>query len=155
MVVTFGICADDPRTLHKTLTTTQAVNVQINHNCDAKNPAFLLDVSNVNFAWNYARCAWGSFFISKPDVIDGVRCVVRGTLDYLDTYAAQIAACTGYLVRTQTADHKNKYVADGQIPVQERRHMETYAFNKSPFSANFSTDGTYVLCVIGGNHNVS
>lgn len=152
MTVTFGTCSDDPRTLRKTMTDTADKQVQIFNNCSAKNPAFILDVQAANFHANYCRCAWGSFFISEPEVIDGNRCIVRGTLDYLDTYADKIADLSGYLVRTENEEYHNKYLHDNQVPVQERRLLYTKKFNANPFFADFVNDGTYVLCVMGGAH---
>ena len=150
----------DPRTLdkrsnfsgHNVLTLN---DVEISQPCNVKNPKFLLDITHVSPGYNYAYVpAWGAYyFLAEPTVIDGVRATVSGTLDPLTTYADSILALHAYLIRTGTAADRNQYLNDGNRPMQENTHVHTYQFNASPFTANYTSDITYLLTVIGGNHS--
>lgn len=162
LTIQVGYTTEDPRKLDKSANFNSnspvTFTATVKENCSAMNPDFIVSASLVNLInCNYLHCeSWARYyFIEDMITMPGGRIAIRCREDVLTSNAGQIGNCTGYLVRTATAEHKNKYIADDQMPVQERRYMETYAFNKSPFTANFSTDGTYVLCVIGGNHNAS
>lgn len=154
MQIQIGTMSADPRTLDKRslFTVTKTLQCQIDHNCSVKNPVFLLDVTNADFSGNYCYVqAWGAYyFLSEPVVMDGRRCTVTGTLDYLTTYADGIKQLTGYLIRTADNTHANKYLHDARLPKQKNRLCRTYDFDRSPFTANYAQDVVYILTVIGG-----
>lgn len=154
MQIMIGTVNADPRTLDKSgmMTNTRPIDVQIWKNCDIKKPTFLLDVRAENVHANYCYVQeWNAYyFLSEPVVMDGVRCTVTGTLDYLTTYAGGIKNLTGYLIRTADNTHVNKYLPDPHLPKQKNRMCRTYDFDRSPFTANYASDVVYILTVIGG-----
>ena len=155
MDIKLGHTDADPRVLDKSGFSGTTVSVQISDNCDIKRPVFLLDVANATPGNNYAYVPhWHAYyFLSEPVIMDGVRATVTGYLDYLTTYADDIRLLSGYLVRTADSDKQNKFVRDNKKPVQANRQCKTYAFDRSPFTANYATDIVYLLTVIGGNHS--
>lgn len=156
MQITIGTVSVDPRTLDKSglMRNVRTLQVQIDNNCNIKKPVFLLDVTGINTTANYCYVqSWNAYyFLSEPIVMDGVRCTVTGTLDPLTTYADSIKNLTGYLVRTETDAHKNRFINDAKRQAQTNRHCITYTFDRSPFTANYATDIVYLLTVIGGSH---
>jgi hypothetical protein len=136
------------------MTDTRTVSVQLHDTTDIKKPTFLLDVSAISPNANYCKCVlWNTFyFLGEPVIMDGVRCTVTGTLDPLTTYAEKIRDLSGYLVRTETDAHKNRFINDAKRQAQTNRHCITYTFDRSPFTANYATDIVYLLTVIGGSH---
>lgn len=160
MIVQIGHVDCDPRTLDKTSnfnshTVITLDDVEIAQPCNIKKPKFLLDVSHISPGYNYAHVPlWNIYyFLSEPTVIDGVRANVEGEMDYLTTYADKIKNLHGYLMRSADNTQRNKYIRDTKRPVQSNRNLKTYAFDASPFTANYATDIVYVLTVIGGNHS--
>lgn len=158
MEIKIGTVDTDPRTLDKSaaMENVRTLDVQIDRNCNVKKPVFLLDILPYNVHANYCHVPdWNCYyFLSEPVVMDGRRCTVTGTLDPLTTYADDIKNLTGYLIRTADKSHGNKYVLDKNLPEQENRKCRTYNFNRSPFTANYSSDAVYILTVVGGNHNL-
>ena len=156
MQIQIGTVDADPRTLDKSglMRNLRTLQVQIDKNCNIKKPVFLLDIDGYNTAANYCYVqSWNAYyFLSEPVVMDGVRCTVTGTLDPLTTYADKIKNLTGYLVRTETDAHKNRFINDAKRQAQTNRHCMTYTFDRSPFTANYATDIVYLLTVIGGSH---
>lgn len=156
MQITIGTVNADPRVLDKSgmMTNSRPVTVQIWKTCDVKKPTFLLDVRAEDVHANYCYvAAWNAYYyLSEPVIMDGNRCTVTGVLDPLTTYAGVIKDLTGYLIRTEDSAKQNKYINDRKHPVQENRKCRTYDFNRTPFTANYSTDAVYILTVIGGKH---
>lgn len=156
MQIEIGTVDADPRTLDKSglMRNVRPLQVQIDKNCNIKKPVFLLDITGYNTAANYCYVrSWNAYyFLSEPVVMDGVRCTVTGTLDPLTTYAEKIRDLSGYLVRTETDAHKNRFINDAKRQAQTNRHCMTYTFDRSPFTANYATDIVYLLTVIGGSH---
>lgn len=162
MQVEIGHVDCDPRTLDKrpnflSHTVITLYDVEIAQPCNIKTPRLLLDVSHISPGYNYAYFPlWNTYyFLGEPTVIDGVRANVDGELDFMTTYADAIKSLSGYLVRTADSEHKNKYLRDTKRPVQANRQLRTYAFNASPFTANYGQDICYVLTVVGGDHSGS
>ena len=156
MDITIGTVNADPRTLDKSgiMQDTRTVSVQIWKDCDIKKPTFLLDAGAEDIHANYCYVqAWGAYYyLSEPVIMNGRQCTVTGQLDYLTTYADGIKNLSGYLVRTADTGKRNVFLRDTRKPAQANRQEMTLQFNRSPFTANFSTDIVYLLTVIGGKH---
>ena len=158
MLVVLGKINCDSLTLDKrsNFVEIERKQLQIFEPCNTENPTLLL---NPFTAWN-TDCNymyipdWQSYyFIADYDIIDGKRIKVHGVIDYLTTYADDIKQLSGYLVRTADTAHTNKYLHDSIRQVQSNRYMHIYQFDKSPFTANYSSDITYLLTVVGGAHS--
>jgi hypothetical protein len=154
--IVVGTCNADPRVLDKrtAFTNQLTIPVQIDRNCSMQNPVFLLDIDGKNLHANYCYVpTWNSYYyLEQPTIMDGTRMTVSGKIDYLTTYADNIKTLTGYLIRTGDNAHKNKYLHDASRPVQSNVHVQTYQFDASPFTANYTADICYLLTVIGGKH---
>lgn len=158
MLVYLGTINCDPLTLDKrsTFVTGDPVQVQIFEPCNIETPTLILNpFQGWNTDCNYMYIPeWQSYyFLDNPDVIDGKRIKLHGAIDYLTSYADDIKQLSGYLVRTADTAHRNKYIHDSIRQVQANRYMHIYQFDKSPFTANYSTDITYLLTVVGGAHS--
>ena len=155
MQITIGTVNTDPRVLDKSgmISNSRPISVQIWKTCDVKKPTFLLDVRPEDVHANYCYIAdWNAYYyLSEPVIMDGNRCTVTGVLDPLTTYATEIKQLYGYLVRTADDAKRNKFLQNN-YPAQSNRQCVTYQFNRSPFTANFTTDIVYLLTVIGGKH---
>lgn len=157
--VIFGSCTADPRVLDKTGYFSAGVSIpcQIKEACSVMHPEIIVSSSLAELAtYNYCSIpAFGRYYyITDMITLTGGRVSVRCKEDVLTSHKADILQCTGYLVRTDSEDLRNKYLKDNHIPTQERRQEYTYTFNKTPFTANYGTDSTYLLAVMGGNHSV-
>lgn len=156
MNIIVGTCNADPRTLDKrpAFTNQLPISVQIDRTCSLQNPSFLLDIAGKDLHANYCYVpSWNAYyFLGQPTIMDGTRMSVSGSIDYLTTYADSIKTLPGYLIRTGDDAHKNKYLHDASRPVQSNVRVQTYQFDASPFTANYSGDICYLLTVIGGKH---
>lgn len=157
MQILLGNVSADPRTLDKRAEFGDGTpyNIQTFENCNIKKPIFTLSISIGLTSYNYMYIpTWNAYyFLSEPDVIDGVRCRYFAEMDVLTTFADTIKTLPAFLTRTADAEKQNKYIRDTKRPVQSNRQLETYKFNRTPFTASYANDIVYLLTVIGGNHS--
>ena len=128
MTITIGCCADDPRKLYKTVTSTKTITATIKDDCDILAPVFYLvhDDDLISDRYNYAT-AWGrQYFITGMQVVPGEGIRVSCKQDTLSTYADQIAGCTAVCTRCSAAP--NTYIADSKIQTEAYQLQQVIPF---------------------------
>lgn len=148
-----GTCGDDNRVVSKNVQWGTPINCSVYHECSIMNPIFLLEYSSSLVNYNYLKVqSWGRYYyIVDITVAPGGRIYLTCSEDVLMSNKDEILSLKAYLIRSE--NKSNKLLKDNSFPVQTNRQLETYTFNRSPFTANYASDITYVLTVIGGDHS--
>ena len=153
LTITPGKCGDDNRVVSKNVEWGTAINCSVYHECSIMSPVFLLEYNSSLVNYNYLKVeSWGRcYYIVDITVAPGGRIYLTCSEDVLMSNKDEILSLKAYLIRSE--NKPNKLLKDNSFPVQTNRQLETYAFNRSPFTANYTSDITYVLTVIGGDHS--
>lgn len=129
MQITIGCCADDPRKLNKTVTSTKTITATIKDNCDVLNPIFyvVFDSDIMQNHYNYVT-AWGrGYFISGLQVVPGEGIRIYCKQDTLSTYADQIAGCSAVIARNSATP--NTYLPDPALQTEAYQLQQVIPFN--------------------------
>lgn len=158
LTIQIGNCTENPRKLDKMpnflASNPVEITVDIKNSCSIMRPEFVLvstavDISHYNYlivpSWN-GRCYYIDDIVTMP----GVRTAIRCREDVLTSNAAQIGDLLINVHRAEDAAIRNRYIHDSGYNVQANRQCETIPLNRTPFSANYSTDEVYILTVVGG-----
>lgn len=150
MTITLYNVTDAPNVLNKSLGTGTAITTaQPVQPCDFLAPAFILDKSSGVLSANYLvtdstlenRC----YFITDKQLISGGRVLVSCAVDVLSTYATDIIASTGVVMRAENP--QSIMLHDSKFPITNYRDTYSYLFNATPFSA--ANGWNYLLTVVG------
>lgn len=130
MILTLYKCADDQRTLNKSLTDPITRTVQLKNDTDLISPTFMLLYDAAILAgYNYASMDGRYYFITDMAGAIGGQLRISCRTDVLMTYAAQILQCPVIVNRSSTSWNayiedperkfyqyvKNQYVTIGEI----------------------------------------
>lgn len=156
MTITVYKTSADNRALDKISTASvvgSAIStVDIPHDNNILSPTFIVTSNNALYTANYVYCAtYGRYyFIDSVTTLTGGRMVLKCSVDVLQTYAAQIKACTATIVRSESIGHPTKYI-DSKLPVYPSKNTLTSIKMASDFdTAFFPPRYCYVLTTIGG-----
>lgn len=144
MTITIGCCADDPRKLRKTVTSTKTITATIKDDCDVLAPTFYLvmDDDLISDRYNYVT-AWGrQYFVTGMQVVPGEGIRVSCKQDTLSTYADQIAGCTAVCTRCSAAP--NTYLPDSQIQTEAYQLQQVLTFGFT-----FAYSGQAIIVCVG------
>lgn len=144
MEIVIGCCADDPRKLRKTVTSTKTITATIKEDCAVLMPDFYIvyDADLISNRYNYVT-AWGrSYFVTGMQVIPGEGIRVSCRQDTLSTYADQIAGCTAVCTRCSAAP--NTYLLDSQIQTEAYQLQQVLTFGFT-----FAYSGQAIIVCVG------
>ena len=111
--------------------------------CSIDNPTFVIQDSNFNMAFNYAKWDNTYYFIDSIVSVRNDIWEVSCVIDVLATYKTEILASTQYVCYSSIAG--NTWLADTRIPV-----LKSTTVSKATASMGiFNTNGFYVLSVVG------
>lgn len=111
--------------------------------CSIDNPTFVIQDSNFNMAFNYAKWDNTYYFIDSIVSVRNNIWEVSCVIDVLATYKTEILASTQYVCYSSVAG--NTWLADTRIPV-----LKSTTVSKATASMGiFNTNGFYVLSVVG------
>ena len=129
MEIVIGCCADDPRKLVKTVTSTKTITATIKDDCDVLSPTFYIvyDSDIMTNRYNYVS-AWGrAYFVTGMEVIPGEGIRVSCKQDTLSTYADQIAGCSAVIARNSSTP--NTYLPDPMLHTEAYQLQQVIAFD--------------------------
>ena len=157
--IRLGICNEDPRKLDKRpnfeISSPVTVAADIKDSCSLNNPQFIFTASLVDVSrYNYIHvAAWHNryYFIDDFVVMPGSRIMIRCSVDPLTSNADDILQLTALVSRSE--NQKSAYLPNENYHAYNTRACVTLPFDRTPFSANYSTDQVYLLTVMGGAHS--
>ena len=142
MDIIISKCADDPRRMHKTLTESKTVTVNIKQDTDIMQPVFYLAydadiISGYNYVQAWNRC----YFMSPPQIVPGQGMRISCKQDTLTTYAAQMMDCPAIVARCSAAP--NTYLADSEIQTAAYALQQVLTFD------SFSYGNQAIIVCVG------
>lgn len=153
MTLQFKKTSDDVRKLDKSFTALgDPVTANATQNCSVINPVWLLAYSANYIGATHVTCSEfdRTYFINDIVMSTGGKCFVYATVDVLTTYASQIKACSGTVLRSESIE-KPTLIADGKLPVHTNyRYIDAINFPDTPFARDFTNLNPYILTTIGG-----
>lgn len=129
MEIVIGCCADDPRKLTKTVTSTKTIIATIKETCQVLTPDFYIvyDADLITNRYNYVQ-AWGrQYFVTGMEVIPGEGIRVSCKQDTLSTYAAEIAGCSAVIARNSATP--NTYLPDPSLQTEAYQLQQVLTFS--------------------------
>ena len=151
MTLQFKKTADDVRKLDKSFTALgNAVTANATQNCSIIHPVWLLAYSaNYETATHVSCSEFGrTYFINDIVMSTGGKCFVYATVDVLTTYASNIKACSGTVIRSESVGAPTM-IPDGKLPIfTNERIIDCDNFPSTPFSR--TVVNPYILTTIGG-----
>jgi len=152
MRINFYSCADDPKTLEKTIgSVVYDCDANILSSCNIKNPTLVLKYDSRLLTVNYMEIPdWHRFyFMGEPVLSPGGKCVINATEDVLYTNKDEILALNAYCVRCES--RFERYAIDSSVPSLVTTNVTNLPFDKSLFATSISSY-QYLLTVKGGKH---
>ena len=116
-----------------------AVTVLLKDGCDLKNPVF--ELNTLDFTINYVK-AFGNYYFAHVENIDGHRCNIICTLDYLATFKANVGSYKGLIERTSSSS--NVMITD---PLNTPTCEVANAHVSASFGWSTSTTGCFIVGV--------
>lgn len=164
MILKFCICEDDPRKVDKSLTEVHSVNnAAIYQACSIMAPEFVVDYREDLLACNYVVTGIGvsqsgrAYFIKEHIVLPGGRLVIRCAIDVLNTWKTYIKECSANVIRQENKSPLFSYIPDGKMVGKVSTLSNVIDAKYTDHSLRFSLPTTasrsYLLTVIGGDHN--
>lgn len=126
--ITLSTNTSPPNKLEKTLINPADYQVTLKDECDILSPVFLLNEQMANVSRkNYLTIeAWGrSYFVTGITSKRNNLVQISAEVDVLSTYAEQIKAGSGLVVRSPDA---NRYIPDSARVLDARREYELVQF---------------------------
>lgn len=150
---TFYITNDDPRKVNKTLSSGVTYSCNIYQNCSQSNISLLITTdSDFNGNWNYLYFPDFNryYFIDDIVYIDGVRCIVNGSVDVLMTYKDSIIGSEQYVTRCSNNEliKYNNYTVDSKLPINQTASIRWIGFSGGDWASYYSEPGGYLLQVV-------
>lgn len=165
MIIQFYQSPDDPKILNKTMNpigsgeaTLQANVNNTDDTISLLSPAFILASNTTYYNATHIFCAdMGNrfYYINNITLLTGGKMMIYCSIDALKTYATQIKACKGTIVRSESIG-KPTMIADSKLPVYTNKRITVCDnFKKTPFSVDYGNISPYILTTIGGEPNGS
>ena len=145
MDVVFYKCADDPRTIKKTITDALTVPAFLKEDVDLMRPVLFLQASVYNpdllsNGYNYLYAFGRYYFVVDMTLTPAQALRVSAREDVLMTHADAILNCPAVLVRN--SDVPNTYLDDTMLPIAKYKNQQVLQFY--PLSW---TDRSIIVCV--------
>lgn len=154
-IAKFYNCADDPRTLSKTLTNEVEVSgIKPTENCDILNPTLELDYRTDLTDKNYVVIDAPfrrSYFITGMSITIGKKIIISCVVDVLQTYKEGINAINANVIRQENLTEP--YLPDSEYKVRSGFQNYSYAWYEQTGNFVFLQTPVYVLNVMGGEHS--
>ena len=147
MQVIFYSCADDRRTVNKTLTQITTADCDVWDSCNIKDPTLLLDYAANLTGVNYAFIPdWNRYYyVSSPTIENGTQLIAELHEDCLMSWKTGILNLNATVVRTAQNGKGNLYLDDGKFKILNFPRIQTKKFPNS-----LSKGLNYVLTIAGG-----
>lgn len=152
MIVEFGICKNDPKTLFKEPTwyTAKVPDCQPYQGCTLLAPRLILAYDPAIVNQNYMRIQeWHRCYYVKFEVIPGGKMICEGSVDPLYSWADYIGEVYATLARGNNPE--TVYLPDNSKPIKTTTQVENYKFSYTPFNTVEEMTGNYILTVLGGD----
>lgn len=134
-------CADDPRTISKSLSDALTVSCHIKNECSIMQPEFYINNNDtiISGGYNYAAAFGKYYFISDITLTPAQALRIRCREDVLYTYAAQILACPAIVARNSGVP--NTYLPDPELPLEQYKNQQVLQFTRFYYYAQ-----TIIVC---------
>ena len=155
MEVQFGTTFDDRRKVGKTITFTKTVNCDIYKESSITNPILILDASVGNVNYFYVPLWQRSYYITDIQYTKGVKMIVSGHTDVLQSFSAGIRNLNCTISRQENIGIND--IVDTQLPLKNSKELSVIEFDSSEFNTGSASGSTYnfVLNVSGGGSGQS
>lgn len=121
-----------------------AHTVLLKDGADIKNPIF--ELNTLDFTINYVE-AFGNYYFAHVQNIDGHRCNIICTLDYLATFKTQVGGYTGLIEYTSSSSKVD--ILDPRNTPRDLITMSATSFTLS--GININTVGGYIIGVLSNS----
>lgn len=145
-------CADDPRTVSKTLTNQLDYSCQLLDSAEMVNPTLRVKCTNETFNANYCYISFfDRYYYITGQAVEGANTILlHCQLDVLYTYR-QALLNSKFLV-TRNEKIGSTYIPDTMLPLKGNKEMKVIEFTGGDFNLDTATANSYnfVLNVAGG-----
>lgn len=152
MTLTFYTITDAPNVINKNIGNgTSIQNCNPVEPCDMLNPSFIMEQGTAAASANYVYVPVFSryYFITGRTLLSGHRLMITCAVDVLYTYASNIKACTGTVLRSESIG-KPSMIPDSKLPIQSNNLIiDADNFPSTPFDPITATY-PFILTTIGG-----
>ena len=161
MTILFYQSPDDPKKVDKTMNivgsgeaTLQATVNNTDDTVSLLSPGFIVASNTTYYSATHIYCsAMGGryYYINNITLLTGGKMLIHCSIDVLKTYAAQIMACKGTIIRSESVGQPT-LIADSKLPVYTNKRITVCDnFPRTPFSVNYTNISPYILTTIGGS----
>ena len=121
--------------------------VRLKEDTSIEKPVFIIG-TGIDADINYCQFAGKYYFIDDIEVLTNDQVALHCSLDVLATHKSAIGSYTCFVDRCSNASYYNPMIRDFAVSASQKVIRE--AVESAQLSNNTSTDGVYVLGVIGG-----
>lgn len=156
MSLTLYKCADDRRTITKTLTNSVQIGTIV-----IKKPTTIISpeilINNFSGVLEYNYCYISEFnryyFIENIAVLTGQMVELKCEIDVLYTYASYIGGLKGIATRNENAGFTE--ITDVKVPIRKNKEVKVYEFEGGDFNIDTALPSSFnfVLNIMGGGAN--
>ena len=161
MTILFYQSPDDPKKVDKTLNAVGSgeatLQANINNTDDTVSllsPGFIVASNTTYYNATHIYCSdMGGryYYINNITLLTGGKMLIHCSIDVLKTYATQIMACKGTIIRSESVGQPT-LIADSKLPVYTNKRITVCDnFKDTPFSADVGNLYPYILTTIGGS----
>lgn len=158
MLIYLYNCADDKRTVHKTLTGGVSVDAVFLDTSSVINPRLRLTWNNAFLSCNYMHIPTFNryYFINDISADIGGVAVIDAHVDVLQTYAAAFENCAAVVTRAarlnQRGSVRSTYIPDSKLPIATGRALKCVEFTGTDLNIDTAsmTSTNFILNVAGG-----
>ncbi len=151
-------CADDPRTVNKTLSVARTVEMIMLETSSILTPRLRITWTDSLTGYNYMYIPAFNryYFITDISAEPAGQGIINATVDVLMSYAAAIKQCPAVVVRysrrEQRGSAKSTYMNDSQLPISNGRSIRAVEFEGTDLNIDVAsmTTNNFVLNVAGG-----
>lgn len=142
MTLTLYKCADDQRTLNKSLTDAKVLTVQLKRDTDLLRPSFeVVYDADILAGYNYAEANGRYYYITDITAVTGTQLRISCKTDVLMTYKDQILQCP--VIIDRSSSNWNAYIQD-----QERGFYQ-YVTNQYVSLGDIGYPDIIVMATVG------
>ena len=161
MTILFYQSPDDPKKIDKTMNSVGSgeatLQANVNNTDDTVSllsPGFIVASNTTYYNATHIYCsAMGGryYYINNITLLTGGKMLIHCSIDVLKTYATQIMACKGTIIRSESVGQPT-LIADSKLPVYTNKRITVCDnFPRTPFSVNYTNISPYILTTIGGS----
>lgn len=151
MYLNLYTCADDPKTVSKTLTAIASnIPIKPTGSVNLLKPTIIINYNSTYLGANYAYLSEFDryYFVGSPSVETGKQITFYLSVDVLYSWALDIRRSPATVIRSQSIG-KPTHIPDQRLPIApSEQDITSCIFNKSPFS--IGSGYNYLLTVQQG-----